>query len=63
MDKKHMDQMINRLSKAKINEWEVKDQLLYALAIEQFFTTMEPLIEKYEPTKPFKMEIRRLDEI
>ena len=63
MDTKTIEDTIKRLSKAKISEWDIKDQLIYMVAIENLSETLKPLLDKYYPTESFKFEIRRLDEL
>ena len=42
--------------------WELKDQLAYICALDHFFDEIKPIIDKYDPQKPKKFIMRRLDE-
>lgn len=45
------------------SDWDLLDQLKYIACYEEFLKKIKPIIDKYDLGKPFKFEIRRLDEI
>jgi len=46
----------------EIDNWEIKDQIMYFLAVDTFFNTIRPIIDKYDPGKPKRFIMKRLDE-
>lgn len=54
---------IVKIAELNTNEWSQADQLRYWLAVLGFAEKIKPLVDKYDMTKPFKFEIRRLDEL
>lgn len=55
--------LIDRFGKLKADELDVADQMKFIIALEDFADAIEPIVEKYDPTKPFTFEIRRLDKL
>lgn len=45
-----------------IDGWDLKDQMLYLIAIDNFFNEIRPIIDKYDPGKPKRFIMKRLDE-
>ena len=45
------------------NEFKDKDKLIFMLAVEDLMELVEELYDKYDVSKPFRFEVRRLDEL
>lgn len=63
MDLDEAAKYIAKITELNPNEWSQADQLRYGLAVLGFAEKIKPLVDKYDMTKPFKLEIRRLDEL
>ena len=46
-----------------INDWKQEDVIRYYAALADFLDRVEPLIDKYDMSKPKKFIFRRLDEL
>ena len=59
------DERIKKLNWAinNFDEFKDKDKLIFMLAIEDLMELVEGLYEKYDTSKPFRFEVRRLDEL
>lgn len=65
MKRSDLCEMSDRLSKVldDFMEWDITDQIAYVDAVESFYETIKPIIDKYDPQKSFAFEIRRLDDL
>lgn len=52
---------MSRVVSDTFDKWDEKDQMAYCLALMNFLDSTRSFIDKYDITKPFKLEIRRLD--
>ena len=53
----------NDVLMGKIGEMDDYDQMKLYMAIMKYAQLLKPLVDKYDMNKPFKFEIKRLDEI
>lgn len=65
MKRSDLLEMSSRLRKVMDDfmEWDITDQIAYVEALDSFYETMKPIINKYDPQKSFAFEIRRLDDL
>ena len=65
MEQDKLARDLERVTKgiANCDEWETTDKLKYLLALSEFVEKATKIIDKYDTEKPFKFEIRRLDEL